>query len=286
MPLIGILGITENTLMLARNLLQTGKYEIVLWDRNESISLSIPAEKTNNPFAVIANSDVLLIARKDEGSYGLIAEAIFALKPVVIDNLPMFTIREINDIIKLSHEAEIPVIPYVDQQLIAYTNLIHQHFPDDIFFVNATIKGVPSILRNVDPVFSLMLLLTLVFKGNILRSHVEAFHSHPPGSPLYFHFTFPSGSAALFYQPCSENEVFAFDVVGKNTTRCIDLLNLVKLEEPDHFACQPCGENLILELSSNRINNNLFNLYDLKLLLQAFKQAAKVLEDSHERMIR
>lgn len=286
MPLLGILGITENTLTLARYLLQTGEHEIIFWDRDESISLSLPVKRISNPFAVISQADSVMVTYKDEGSYGLIAECIFALKPVVLDNLQMFSIRELNNIIKLSHEAEIPVVPYIDHRLMAYACYIHQQFPDGICFVNGTIKGQPAVLHNNNPIFALMLLLTLMFKDNILHNHVETFRNHISNSPVYFHFAFSSGSAALFYQPYCENDILSFDVVGKNTCRYINLLDIIRLNEHKNFACHPCGENIISWLSIRTIDKPLLNLYDLKVLLQAYAQVVKVLEDSHVRMIR
>jgi len=186
MPRIGILGTTGNTLAIARELLSIGNYEIIFWEQGGAYSSPIVQKTTLNPFAAIAEADVVIIARIDGSSYGLVAESILALKPVIIDNLHLFTLREINDLSKLSQEAEVPVVPYIDPRIFACARYIQQLFPDGIRFVDGVIKGNSDPMDSADPLFTLMLFLTLMFRGNILRNHAEIFYRARTESPAFF----------------------------------------------------------------------------------------------------
>lgn len=285
MPKIGILGITENTPTIIRKLLPTEHYEIICWDHDDNtLTTTYPLKIAQNPFTVIAEADILIIARNDEGCYGLVSESIFALKPVILDNLQHFSVRELNDIYKLSIEAEIPVMPYIDPKLNKLVNYIHQIFPDGIRFLNGTIKGHPNGIKGAQPLFRIMLLITLLFKSNILSSHAEAFYCSQPNSPIYLYFTLSSGSAALFYEPSNEKEVFSIDIVGKNYTHFLDLLNLEKRIDNDTETNNYYAECISSILTNKHYPEPLLNVYDLKLLIQAYRQITNIVQERRERI--
>jgi hypothetical protein len=64
-----------------------------------------------NPFSLIAKSDLLIVAQSDEASFNLITECIQSFKPVVIETPYNLTVKETDNIEKLALEANVSVVP-------------------------------------------------------------------------------------------------------------------------------------------------------------------------------
>ncbi|MCX7985444.1 MAG: hypothetical protein N2662_00700 [Bacteroidales bacterium] len=276
MPKVGIIGKSEKTERIIKHLI-SANYEVVGL-MNGSLTSCEEVKWTSNPFAVIAESDVLVIAGEDDGSYGLIVESIMALKPVVLDNLHIFTSEVIDSIAKLSLEASIPVVPLIQDSLLAYSESITNYFPDGICFIHGVIKGQSDLLHANVPSFSLLILLTLLFKNTIKRVQTESFFCNSVISPTYFHFSFLSGSAAIYYQPHAEDKIFTFDVIGFKKTASIDLLGMqIKMDEkrlPEQLRIKTENRlvQLINQLAHGILEKYPLSLYDLKLTVQQYKQ--------------
>jgi len=278
MPTIGILGLTSNTASYIHQLKQAS-YEIICWDKKDEHKHLQGVHWATNPFAVIAESDILIIARTDEGSYGLITESIMALKPVVIDNLPAFTCQEISSLYKLSVEASIPVIPLIDDHLIHLSGTVHGIFPDGIRFVHGTFKGnVQHALTRNWP-FSLMIFLSLIFKSSIQRAQTEFFFNPNTVSPSFSQFTYTNGWAFFYCNPLDSHPILTIDIVGNKHHAHFDLLSQSIISHPpaqNHYlqSDKPATLlSLIGQLLSNIIPVSTLSLLDLKQLLQAYTQA-------------
>jgi hypothetical protein len=280
MPKIGILGTTGNTKAIVHELLQMEDYDIIYWGEELTDTLPTQPKRSTNPFSIIAEADAVVVGHTDEGSYGLMTECILALKPLIIDNLHRFTFEEVEELSKLSHEAEVSVIPYIDPRINACVRHIQQQFPEGIRFVHGTVKGNFSPVDNSDPLFTLMLFLTLMFRGSILRNHAETFYCARNDSPAFFQFTFTSGSAAIFYNPHDHHKTFTFDIVGKNNTRQIDPSCMEKAIDTstDCYSLK----NILPLLLTQSTTDYTFNLYDLKILLQAYRQITNVMAAKRE----
>jgi hypothetical protein len=118
MKKVGLLGLGNKSESTLRLMKKSRVFDLVgLYDPNseraEKIAKNLKINFTTNPFGLIIQSDLLIIPKTDENSYNLIIESIFNSKHVVIENPLALTLKELEELIKLSSEASVSIIPFL-----------------------------------------------------------------------------------------------------------------------------------------------------------------------------
>ena len=118
MKKVGLLGLGNKSESNIRLMKKSKIFELIgIYDPNIERSGKI-AEKlklnfTSNPFGLIIQSDLVIVPKMDEKSYNLIVESILNSKHVVIENPLALTLKELEELIKLSSEASVSIVPFL-----------------------------------------------------------------------------------------------------------------------------------------------------------------------------
>jgi Oxidoreductase family, NAD-binding Rossmann fold len=115
---IGLLGLGNKSEATLRFMKKSKIFDLTgIYDQDTSriskIAEQLKLNFTANPFGLIMQSDLLIIPKDDEKSYNLIVESILNSKHVVIENPLALTLKELDDLLKLSSEASVSVIPFL-----------------------------------------------------------------------------------------------------------------------------------------------------------------------------
>ncbi len=118
MKKIGLLGLGNKTESAIRLIKKSKIFDLIgIYDPNieraGKISENLRLNFTTNPFGLIMQSDLLIVPKMDEKSYNLIIESILNSKHVVIENPITLTLNELEEIIKLSSEASVSIVPFL-----------------------------------------------------------------------------------------------------------------------------------------------------------------------------
>jgi hypothetical protein len=116
MKKVGLLGLGNKSESTLRLMKKSKLFDITgVYDQNISrvskIADHLKLNFTSNPFGLIMQSDLLIIPKVDEKSYNLIVESILNSKHVVIENPLALTLKELEDLLKLSSEASVSIVP-------------------------------------------------------------------------------------------------------------------------------------------------------------------------------
>jgi hypothetical protein len=179
---IGIIGLEHKAESMIRLIRKAKKFEITgIYDAHEqrlnklADQFQIPA--TNNPFGLIAASDLLIISKTNDDSFNLIIESILNSKHVIIDNPIKINLPELNELIKLSAEASVSVIPFLPYSFSSC--LINtKSYIFNPTYVELRNKCIPES-KTTHSDFSEKLLniidITLnLVKANVIRTHENA----------------------------------------------------------------------------------------------------------------
>jgi hypothetical protein len=118
MKKVGLLGLGNKSEFTLRLMKKSKAFDITgLYDLNISkvskIAEHLKLNFTSNPFGLIMQSDLLIVPKVDENSYNLIVESILNSKHVVIENPIALTLKELEDLLKLSSEASVSIVPFL-----------------------------------------------------------------------------------------------------------------------------------------------------------------------------
>ena len=118
MKKVGLLGLGNKPESVLRFMKKSKIIDLVgIYEPNagriNSIAENLKINLTTNPFGLIAQSDLLIIPKVDENSYNLIIESILNSKHVVIENPLALTVKELEELIKLSSEASVSIVPFL-----------------------------------------------------------------------------------------------------------------------------------------------------------------------------
>jgi hypothetical protein len=118
MKKVGLLGLGNKSEATLRLMKKSKFFELTgIYDpksgRAEKIAENLKINFTSNPFGLITQSDLLIVPKFDEQSYNLIVESILNSKHVVIENPLALSLKESEELIKLSSEASVSIVPFL-----------------------------------------------------------------------------------------------------------------------------------------------------------------------------
>jgi len=121
MKKIGILGLNGRPEITIGLIEQTNDCAISgIYDADTIEGISIAETTglnyTDNPFGLIAKSDLLIVPKTDEYSYNLMVECILNSKHLLIENPENITLSEADHLSKLASEASVSVVPFISNQ--------------------------------------------------------------------------------------------------------------------------------------------------------------------------
>lgn len=201
MKKVGIIGLGNNSREFIKSIIQINTYSISgIFDSDKEkligteCLLNIPL--FTQPFGLIAQSDLLLITKDNEYSYNIIIECIQQGKNVIIANPETFTVKEIEEINKLSLEASISVIPML---IYKYNNCLTNAklYISRPQFVNINFASSMMNIDKKEILLNLACIALELAKSNIKKVVVNAVNI-VSGDPSIFsiYFEFSNGCTA------------------------------------------------------------------------------------------
>jgi hypothetical protein len=176
MKKVGLLGLGNKSESTLRQMKKskifdlTGLYDLNL-DLAEKIARNLKINFTSNPFGLITQSDLLIVPKFDEKSYNLIVESIFNTKHVVIENPLALTLKELEELIKLSSEASVSIIPFLPFRFNNCLNSTKTYIFNPSFIQIAQNIAVKIKLSNLEK--SEKLLNTIDIIVNLVKANIK-----------------------------------------------------------------------------------------------------------------
>jgi hypothetical protein len=245
---IGIIGLKHKAESMIQLLRKTKVFEISgIYDNDEQLTKKLSERYhitfTYNPFELIVISDLLIISKSDDNSFNLIIESIFNGKHVIIENPLKLSIKEINELIKLSSEASVSVVPFLPYRFStcvistksyifnpSYIEIRSRLIPE---FKKTQQEIAENMLNMIDLIFSLI-------KANVKKVYptaIKVVGSLP--QIINLRFEFDNGSLACINDDyLASRDELTVNVFQKNQIVTIDLIknySLVKTFNRDNL---------------------------------------------------
>jgi hypothetical protein len=283
---IGIIGISENILMLIDQLITVPNYEVRIYNEYIELPDKLKPLCSDNPFHLISLSDLLIISRQNKEFFGFVIESLLSAKPVLLNNLASYSVNEIEELFKLSKEASTPVIPMIDEKILRLKDFLSQKNIKEIQFIHITIKGKAQSFRDKDFNFRLLILL-IYFSGNSVRKiYSKEISINNLKIPVFLYFSFyNSYTAAVFFEPDSDENLINITLIENQRKATIEINNdiiqfeLDRIKEKLNFEDNSYYLNVINQILLQKFSNNKFGLLELKDALNTFKKlSSEILE--------
>lgn len=183
-----------------------------------------------SPFSLIAHSDLLIIAKKDDVSFNLMVECVLNTKHIVIDNPASLTVKDIDLLLKLNGEAAVSIVPFLSYRFLSSVLEVKSYVINPQF-INVNYLSFPefnigkSEFRGV--LLNLIDLVVILNKGNVRRVSSTAV----PIVGIDPHFTgcridFDNGCAGnITIERIASYETTAIAIYQKRQIAYINLLN-------------------------------------------------------------
>jgi predicted dehydrogenase len=283
---IGLLGINDNSESAIEWLRSFSSCEIAgIYDadpeKGKKFSEKEGAFFTPNQFGLINSSDLLIVKGTLEHAYHLIIECIVNSKHVIIDEPFHLNIKEIDNLVKLSSEASVAIIPFVHYQYSYCISGIKSR-------LNKPVKLNFTFSRTMDPVYSkhelsdslsgVVDIITSLIRANVRTVHLttaKVFGTLP--QLIHVNIEFDSGcSASAFFDFVSDKTDFELtiyqpgQIISANLVKNNAFIKTFNIGNPAGFEMEQLplkqNENPFEEIIHTLVSaeSNLSSLYQME----------------------
>jgi len=299
---VGLLGLGNKSEATLRFMKKSKIFDLAgIYDQDTSrvskIAEQLKLNFTANPFGLIMQSDLLIIPKDDEKAYNLIVESILNSKHVVIENPLALTLKELDNLLKLSSEASVSVVPFLP---LRFNNSIVNAKPyvSNPSYIQLTYsiasKSELSPIEKSEELINLIDMIIYLVKANVKNLQANSIKVAGNASQLIAcRFEFDNGCIANLMMDFISNkdelqmtvyqsgQIVNFDLINNNSfVKTFDKVNSMKykITKPESIEKENIYEGIIGYL------NTLEKCQTQISLIESFKNSLTILKKVEDKL--